>query len=110
RLTLPVSGTGSAGMECGVVNVVDKGEMVIVAVNGVFGARLAEVAERAGADVVRVESPWGRPADIDAVVEAHRAHPEARFVAVVHAETSTGALTPLAELGQYLHGTDTLFL
>jgi len=58
-LTLPVSGTGSAGMECCVVNLVEPGDEVVVGVNGVFGTRMAEVAERAGASVVRVEAPWG---------------------------------------------------
>ena len=72
--------------------------------------RLADVAERAEASVVRVESPWGEPADVDALVREHRAHPEAKFVAVIHAETSTGAATPLDELGAYLAKTDTLFL
>lgn len=110
RLTLPVSGTGSAGMECCVVNVVEPGDVVVIGVNGVFGARMCDVAARAGAEVVRVNSPWGEPVDIDALVAAHRAHPDARFVAVVQAETSTGALTRLDELGAYLAGTDTLFL
>lgn len=109
-LTMPVSGTGSAGMECCVVNVVEPGDLVIVGVNGVFGARLCDVAERAGANVVRLDFPWGEPADPEALIDAHRRHPEARFVAVIHAETSTGALTPLSDLGAHLAATDTLFL
>src|SRR4029453_5044410 len=75
-LTLPVSGTGSAGMECCVVNLVEPGDEVVIGVNGVFGTRMAEVAERAGASVVRVEAPWGtviRPRQLaDALARAKR--------------------------------------
>jgi alanine-glyoxylate transaminase/serine-glyoxylate transaminase/serine-pyruvate transaminase len=97
-------------MECLVVNVVSPGDVVVIAVNGVFGARMCDVAARAGAQVVRVEFPWGDPVDPDAVIDAHGAHPDARFVAVVQAETSTGAASPLDELGAYLAGTPALFL
>jgi alanine-glyoxylate transaminase/serine-glyoxylate transaminase/serine-pyruvate transaminase len=110
RLTIPVSGTGSAGMETCIVNVTKPGDVVIVGVNGVFGGRMCDVAARAGAEVVRVDAPWGQPVDPEALVDAHRRRPDARFVGVVHAETSTGARTDLEELGSYLAGTDTLFL
>jgi alanine-glyoxylate transaminase / serine-glyoxylate transaminase / serine-pyruvate transaminase len=110
RLTIPVSGTGSAGMECCVVNIVEPGDVAVVGVNGVFGARMCEVAARAGASVIRIDFPWGEPVDISALIDAHREHPLARFVGVVHAETSTGALSPLEELGAYLRGTETLLL
>src|SRR5574340_513369 len=86
-LTLPVSGTGSAGMEAALVNIVRPGQTVVVGVNGLFGDRMCEIAARLGADVVRVEAEWGRPLDPEAVLGAHRAP---AVIAVVHAETSTG--------------------
>jgi alanine-glyoxylate transaminase/serine-glyoxylate transaminase/serine-pyruvate transaminase len=95
-LTLPVSGTGSAGMEAAFVNVVRPGDPVVVGVNGVFGERMCEVAGRLGAAVVRVEAEWGRPIDPDELLGAH---PAPRVIAVVHAETSTGARSEIAPLG-----------
>src|SRR3954468_22316652 len=108
-LTLPMSGTGSAGMETCFVNLVEPGDTAIVGVNGVFGERMCEVARRCGAEVVRVEEPWGRAIDPQRLLEARAANPHARVLAVVHAETSTGVenvVEPLAELQQ----TDTLLL
>ncbi|MEX2549258.1 MAG: aminotransferase class V-fold PLP-dependent enzyme [Nitriliruptoraceae bacterium] len=110
RLTFAVSGTGSAGMEAAVVNVVEPGETVIVGVNGVFGARLADTARRVGAEVVTLEEPWGRTIPTDRVAEAVADHPDARAVALVHAETSTGAHQPLEEIGALLAETPTLFI
>jgi alanine-glyoxylate transaminase / serine-glyoxylate transaminase / serine-pyruvate transaminase len=110
RLTYAVSGTGSAGMETAVVNLVEPGDTVIVGSNGVFGGRLADCARRAGAEVVALEEPWGRIVPTERVASAVRAHPDARFVALVHAETSTGAHQPLAEVGELLRETDTLFV
>jgi alanine-glyoxylate transaminase/serine-glyoxylate transaminase/serine-pyruvate transaminase len=110
RLTFPVSGTGSAGMETAIVNVVEPGDTVVVGVNGVFGGRLADTARRAGAEVVALEEPWGRIVPPDRVAEALAAHPDARAVALVHAETSTGAHQPLAEVGDLLADTPTLFV
>jgi alanine-glyoxylate transaminase / serine-glyoxylate transaminase / serine-pyruvate transaminase len=109
-LTYAVSGTGSAGMETTVVNVVEPGDTVIVGINGVFGGRIADTAERAGAEVVRLEEPWGRIVPTERVAEALEQHPDARFVALVHAETSTGAHQPLEEVGALLRETETLFL
>jgi alanine-glyoxylate transaminase/serine-glyoxylate transaminase/serine-pyruvate transaminase len=86
-LTFPVSGTGSAGMEAAFVNVVEPGDVVVVGVNGVFGERMVDVAGRCGADVVRVDAPWGQPVDPQALLDAHA---EPKVIAVVHAETSTG--------------------
>ena len=85
--TLPISGTGSAGMEAAFVNTVHPGDVVVVGVNGVFGERMAEVAARCGAEVVRVEVPWGRAIPPEALLSAH---PSPAIIAVVHAETSTG--------------------
>ena len=96
--TLPVSGTGSAGMEAAFVNTVGPGDTVVVAVNGLFGERMVDVAERCGATVVRVDAPWGQPIDPDAVLGAARRH-GAKLVAAVHAETSTGVRNDIAALG-----------
>src|SRR5215472_11583948 len=70
ELTLPISGTGSAGMEAAFVNTVRRGATVVVGVNGLFGERMCDVARRAGADVVRVDAPWGQPLDPDNVLDA----------------------------------------
>lgn len=109
RLTLPVSGTGSAGMEACLVSLLEPGDMAIVGVNGYFGERLCQVAERAGATVTRVEAPWGTPLDPEALLDARRSNPEARLLAVVHAETSTGVRNEVAPLRE-LQETDTLFV
>jgi alanine-glyoxylate transaminase/serine-glyoxylate transaminase/serine-pyruvate transaminase len=95
-LTLPLSGTGSAGMEAAFVNFVRSGDPVVVGVNGVFGERMCEVARRHGAQVIRVDAPWGQSIDPAAL---HAAHPSPTVIAVVHAETSTGVrndISPLA--------------
>lgn len=106
-LTLPISGTGSAGMETCFVNLLEPGDTAIVGVNGVFGERMCDVARRCGADVVRIEEAWGRALDPQRLLDAHRARPDARLVAVVHAETSTGVENDVAPLGA-LRDTDTL--
>ena len=95
-LTFPVSGTGSAGMEIGFVNLVRPGDPVVVGVNGVFGGRMVDVAERCGAEVIPVEVPWGQPVPPDALLGAH---PDPAIIAVVHAETSTGVRSDLEALG-----------
>jgi alanine-glyoxylate transaminase / serine-glyoxylate transaminase / serine-pyruvate transaminase len=109
-LTYAVSGTGSAGMETAVVNLVEPDDTVIVGVNGVFGGRIADTARRAGAEVVVLEERWGRIIAPERIAEALRDHPDARFVAVVHAETSTGAWQPLEEIGGLVAETDALLL
>ncbi len=108
-LTLPVSGTGSAGMEACFVNLLEPGDTAVIGVNGVFGARMCEVARRCGAEVIRVEEDWGRALDPAALLEAQRAHPGARVVATVHAETSTGVRNDIEPLS-VLQETDTLLL
>jgi alanine-glyoxylate transaminase/serine-glyoxylate transaminase/serine-pyruvate transaminase len=110
RMTLPISGTGSAGMETAFDNLLEPGDVAIIGVNGVFGRRMVANAERAGARVVTVEAPWGKPLEVGELIEAHGSNPQARLLAVVHAETSTGVLQPLEELGAYLRDTETLFL
>ncbi len=109
RLTLPVSGTGSAGMEACFVNLLEPGDVAIVGVNGVFGERMCEVARRCGAEVVRIDAPWGRAIDPQRLLDAQAASPRARLVAVVHAETSTGVRNDVEPL-RALQGTDTLVL
>src|SRR5213595_2935336 len=84
-LTLPISGTGSAGMEACFVNLLEPGDTAIIGVNGVFGERMCEVARRCGAVVVRVDAPWGRTIDPQQLLDAQRANPRARLLAVVHA-------------------------
>jgi len=108
-LTFPVSGTGSAGMEACFVNLLEPGDTAIVGVNGVFGERMCDVAGRCGAEVVRVEVPWGRALDPELLLQARVEHPEARLVAVVHAETSTGVENDVAPLSA-LADTDTLLV
>jgi len=108
-LTLPISGTGSAGMETCFVNLLEPGDTAIVGANGVFGDRMCEVARRCGADVVRIEAEWGRALDPQLLLDAHAQHPHARLVAVVHAETSTGVENDVAPL-RALQDTDTYFV
>lgn len=110
RLTFAVSGTGSAGMEAAVVNVVEPGDTVIVGVNGVFGGRLADTARRSGAEVVALQQPMGRVVPPDQVADALRRHPDAKAVVLVHAETSTGARQPLEEVGRLVADTATLLV
>lgn len=107
--TFPISATGSAGMEACVVNLVERGDKVIVAVNGVFGGRMCEVAERAGAEVIRADFDWGQPVDPERLLDLQKQNPDARFVGVVHAETSTGARSDIAPL-KALQDTNTFLL
>ncbi len=91
ELTMPVSAPGSAGMETCFVNLVEPGDKVIVCRNGVFGGRMLENVERCGGEAVMVEDDWGQPVTPDKLRDALAANPDARIVAFVHAETSTGA-------------------
>jgi alanine-glyoxylate transaminase/serine-glyoxylate transaminase/serine-pyruvate transaminase len=108
-LTFPVSGTGMAGMEACVVNLLEPGDRMLVCVNGVFGQRMVDVAQRAGATVTTVERPMGEVFDLGQVREAvNKARP--KVVGIVHAETSTGAWQPIAGLGEICHEVDALLL
>ena len=109
-LTIAVSGTGSAGMEACVVNLIEPGDEMIVCVNGVFGTRMKDVAERSGATAHAIEAPWGQIITPDAVSEALTAHPKTKVLGIVHAETSTGAHQPLAEISRIVHDAGALFL
>jgi len=97
-LTFPVSGPGSAGMEMCFVNLVQRGDKVIVCRNGVFGGRMVENVERCGGQAIIVDDDWGRAVDLNKVEDAFRKHPDAKVLAFVHAETSTGALSDAAGL------------
>lgn len=98
RLTLPVSAPGSAGMEACFVNLVEPGDKVIVCQNGVFGGRMKENVERCGGVAVMVQDDWGRAVSLEKVEGALKANPDAKVLAFVHAETSTGALSDAAGL------------
>jgi alanine-glyoxylate transaminase / serine-glyoxylate transaminase / serine-pyruvate transaminase len=97
ELTFPVSATGSGGMETAFVNFVSPGDVVVVGVNGLFGARMCEVARRLGAEVVRVDAPWGEPLDPEVLLAAHSSP---AMIALVHAETSTGVRNEIEPVGQ----------
>jgi alanine-glyoxylate transaminase/serine-glyoxylate transaminase/serine-pyruvate transaminase len=108
-MTFPVSGTGSAGMEFCLVNLIEPGDEVVIGVNGVFGGRMVEVAERCGARVRKVEAPWGQIVETGQIAAALQ-NGRPKLVGVVHAETSTGACTPVAEISRLAHGAGALFL
>ena len=109
EMTFPISGTGSAGMEFCLANLIEPGDEVLVGVNGVFGTRMAEVAKRCGADVIQVEAEWGRIIEPEQIATALEGR-SPKMVAVVHAETSTGALTPLEEISKIAHQAGALLL
>ena len=109
QMTMAISGTGSAGMECCVVNLIEPGDRMIVCQNGVFGGRMADAAERAGADLLKLERPFGEvfsTEEIAAAVDQHKP----KVVGIVHAETSTGALQPLEEISKVVHDAGALLL
>jgi alanine-glyoxylate transaminase/serine-glyoxylate transaminase/serine-pyruvate transaminase len=108
QLTLPVSAPGSAGMETCFVNLVEPGDKVIVCQNGVFGGRMKENVERCGATPIMVEDDWGKVVDPNKLEEALKANPDARTVAFVHAETSTGAQSDARTLVELAHQHDCL--
>ncbi len=109
EMTFPVSGTGSAGMETCLVNLLEPGEEILVCINGVFGMRMAEVAKRCGATVHTIETEWGKVFEPEQVKEALSGINPA-VVAVVHAETSTGACQPLKPIADLAHEAGALFL
>jgi alanine-glyoxylate transaminase / serine-glyoxylate transaminase / serine-pyruvate transaminase len=106
-VALPLQATGMSGMETGMVNLVEPGDTVIVGHAGFFGNRIAQMAARHGANVVQVTREWGEVVPKEALIDALDQHPDARVLAVVHAETSTGAQHPLQELGEAMRGRDT---
>ncbi len=108
ELTIPVSAPGSAGMETCFVNLLQPNDKVIICQNGVFAGRMRENAERCGAVPVMVEDEWGRACDPQKLEEALKTNPDAKFVAFVHAETSTGAVTDVKAMCAVAHKYDCL--
>lgn len=109
QLTFPVSATGTAGMETCLVNLVEPGDKVVVCTMGYFGNRMVEIAGRCGAQVTVKEAPWGQAFELDAIRETLKAV-RPKLLAVVHAETSTGAGQDISQLGKLCHEFDTLLL
>ena len=109
EMTLAISGTGSAGMEACVVNLIERGDPMLVCINGVFGKRMADVAERCGAEVSTVQIDWGKAFAPEQVAEALQKQP-AKVVGIVHAETSTGVRQPLEEISKIVHDHGALLL
>ena len=110
RLTLPVSGTGTAGMEAALANVVEPGDGVVVGVKGYFGERIADIAARCGGVVTRVEAEWGTHIPAEKIAEAVAKVSTLKLVALVHGETSTGVLQPLRDAVEITHQNGALFL
>jgi alanine-glyoxylate transaminase / serine-glyoxylate transaminase / serine-pyruvate transaminase len=109
RLALPMSGTGSAGMETCFVNLLEPGDSVLIGVNGVFGTRMVDVAQRCGAQVDTVDAEWGTALDAQQF-KAALAKKKYKLAAVVHAETSTGVLQPLDDIAKLVHASGALLL
>ncbi len=110
EVTFPVSGTGSAAMEASICNIIEEGDKAVICINGVFGERMADVAARFGAEVIRVEAPWGQPIDPSDLEEALKSNSGVTLVGIVHAETSTGVLQPIEEIGRICREYDALLL
>jgi alanine-glyoxylate transaminase/serine-glyoxylate transaminase/serine-pyruvate transaminase len=110
QLTIPISAPGSAGMEATFQNLLERGDKAIVCQNGVFGGRMKEVVERSGATAIMVEDDWGKPVDPQKVEDALKANPDAKLLAFVHAETSTGARSDAETLCKLAHDNDALAL
>jgi alanine-glyoxylate transaminase/serine-glyoxylate transaminase/serine-pyruvate transaminase len=109
KLTLPISATGMAGMECCMVNLLEPGDKIVVCSKGFFGQRMIEVAGRTGATVTAMERPWGQVFEFDQICDTLKSV-RPKVLAIVHAETSTGAWQPIADLGKLCHEFDTLLL
>lgn len=110
ELTIAMSGTGSAGMETVMVNLLEPGDKVVIGICGVFGERMKDIAERCGAEVLTIEGEWGRPIEPEQVKAVLKAHTNIKAVALVHAETSTGVRQPLEEISQLVHENGALFI
>jgi len=108
-LTIPVSGTGSAGMEACFVNLVEPGDEVLVCVNGLFGMRMSDIVERIGGKLIRIDFPWGRAVDPEEVRRVAKEN-NPKLIAVVHAETSTGVCSPIKEISEVAKEVGALFM
>lgn len=110
EFTIPLSGTGSSGMEAALLNVLEPGDKALVCIAGVFGTRMKDIVGRAGAEAITVDATWGEAIDPDAVRKGLAAAGKVKLVAIVHAETSTGVLQPLEEISRIVHEAGALFL
>jgi alanine-glyoxylate transaminase / serine-glyoxylate transaminase / serine-pyruvate transaminase len=109
RVTIPISATGSAGMEAALVNVIEPGDEIVVCINGVFGTRMRDIVERAGGKAIVVEGKWGEAIDRDKI-EAALNSGQPKALALVHAETSTGVLQDLTGLSEAAHNRGALLI
>ena len=109
-MTAPLSSTGTGAMEAACFNVLEEGDKVIICRNGYFGDRLSDIARRGGAETIILDAPWGKPVDINALENELKKHADVKMVGVVHAETSTGVLTPLTEIIELVHSHNALIL
>ncbi|MBM4254841.1 MAG: alanine--glyoxylate aminotransferase family protein [Deltaproteobacteria bacterium] len=109
-LTFPISGTGSSGMEACLVNLLEAGDEAVIGVNGVFGTRMKDIVERCGAKPVVIEAPWGNVFTPEQVRDALKQCRRPKLVALVHAETSTGAWQPLEGISSIVHAAGALFV
>jgi alanine-glyoxylate transaminase/serine-glyoxylate transaminase/serine-pyruvate transaminase len=110
RLTISISGTGSSGMEASLINCIEPGDEALVCVQGVFGSRMCDIDERIGGRLHRIEKPWGRVFEPQEIADALKKHPAIRTVAIVNAETSTGAHQPIEEIGKLCRETGRLLI
>ena len=110
KLTFPISGTGMSGMEAGICNFLEPGDVAVIGVSGFFGDRIVEIASRCGAKVVKAAAEWGKPIEPSAIESALKSEKKVKLMAVVHAETSTGVLQPLGEISKLAKQYGALFL
>src|SRR5437870_4347128 len=110
RVTIPISATGSAGMEAALVNVIEPDDEVVVCINGVFGERMRDIIERAGGIPIVVEATWGEAIDVNKIEAALKSSSKLRALTLVHAETSTGVLQDLSGLADMAHARDALLI
>ena len=108
--TIAISGTGSAGMEAAFVNVIEPGDTVIVGVNGVFGTRMCDIVTRCGGNLIAIKEQWGKIIPLHRIEDELEKAKKVKAIALVHAETSTGVLQPLAEVGKLCKSYDCLFI
>ncbi|HEY50633.1 MAG TPA: alanine--glyoxylate aminotransferase family protein [Dehalococcoidia bacterium] len=109
-LTFPISATGSAGMEAGLCNFLEPGDVAVIANNGFFADRMINIASRCGAEIIRLDAEWGRIIEPEAIEAALKSQKKVKLLALVHAETSTGVLQPLTEAAQLAKQHEALFL
>ena len=110
KLTFPISATGSAGMEAGLCNFLEPGDVAVIANNGFFADRMINIALRCGAEVIQLDAEWGRIIEPEAIEAALKSRKKVKLLALVHAETSTGVLQPLTEAAQLAKQHEALFL